>query len=538
MFCYQCQETGNRKGCTYEGVCGKTDETANLQDTLIYSLKGLAFYIRQVPDVKTRRETGMLAAECLFATVTNTNFDSARIVRYIRRVLANKAVIKEMVEKARLAGDSTSSPEITPNAEWDADSEAAIYQKSLRTGVLDIKDPDERSVKETIVYGMKGLSAYTYHAGILGYFDDTIFDFIFEGLYRTSIQTSMDELMDLVFKTGEITFRAMKILDLANSETYGIPSPVLVKTGTEDRPGILVSGHELKDLEMLLEQSMDKGVDIYTHGEMILAQSLPFFRKYPHLKGNYGNAWWLQADEFETFNGPVLVTSNCIIPPRKSYMDRLYTSSVAGYPGVKHIEETCGKTDFGEIIRLAGTCIPPKDLMEPDFMTGFNHQYLVSITDKIVEAVRAGKIKKFVVMAGCDGRDNARRYYSEKAVALEEGSIILTAGCAKYRYIKKIQGDIDGIPKVLDAGQCSDSYSILAFALHLMNVFHTEDINDLPVEIDMAWYDQKAIAIFLTLLQMGVKKIKIGPTLPEYILQYILGKISDRFEISTVLQDE
>ena len=269
MFCYQCQETGNRKGCTYEGVCGKTDETANLQDTLIYSLKGLAYYIRQVPDVKTRRDTGMLAAECLFATVTNTNFDSARIVRYIRRVLEKKDEIKEMAEKAHTAEDLAPLPEITPNAAWDADNEADIYQKSLRTGVLDIKDPDERSVKETIVYGMKGLSAYTYHAGILGFFDDSIFDFIFEGLYRTSIQTSMEDLMDLVFKTGEITFRAMKILDQANSETYGIPSPVLVKTGTGDRPGILVSGHELKDLERLLEQSAGEGVDIYTHGEMI-----------------------------------------------------------------------------------------------------------------------------------------------------------------------------------------------------------------------------------------------------------------------------
>lgn len=537
MFCYQCQETGNRKGCTYEGVCGKTDETANLQDVLIYSLKGLAFYAMRIADESDRRECGMLAAQCLFSTITNTNFDPARILGYIKMVLEKKAAIKRQFADNPSGADADLNAAITDNARWEPQNDAAIARKSLEVGVLDVKDADERSVKETILYGMKGLSAYTYQAGVLGFFDASIFDFIFEGLYKTSIKLPMEDLMDLVFTTGEYTFKAMEILDRANRETYGEAQPVLVDNRVGIRPGILVTGHELKDLEILLEQSQDKGVDVYTNGEMILAQSLPFFRKYPHLKGNYGNAWWLQTDEFDKFNGPVLVTSNCIVPPEKSYVGRLFTTSVAGYPGVRHIGETDGKKDFTPVIELAGSCKAPDDLGDKDFFTGFNHRYLVSITDKIVDAIRAGKIKKFVVMAGCDGRDSARSYYTEKALSLEEGSIILTAGCAKYRYIKKVQGDIDGIPKVLDAGQCSDSFSILAFAIHLMKVFGTEDINDLPVEIDMSWYDQKALAIFLTLLKLGVKKIKIGPTLPEYISQYIQGNISDRVEITTVLKD-
>lgn len=532
MFCYQCQETGNRKGCKYEGSCGKNDETANLQDVLIYSLKGSSFYLRQLSDEKVKQASGMLAAECLFSTVTNTNFDPARIIQYIKKVFANRAMVKEMLQGQSIELNA----EPTENALWEPDSDTAIHKKGLRISILDIKDADKRSLKETIVYGLKGMSAYIYHAGILGYFDNSLFDFIFEALYRTSMDTPMEQLMELVFKTGEFTYKSMALLDKANSETYGVPNPVTVDTGVGNKPGILVSGHELKDLEMLLDQSAGKGVDIYTNGEMILAQSMPFFRKYPHLKGNYGNAWWQQKEEFFKFNGPVLVTSNCIMPPDQCYAGRLFTSSVAGYPGVKHIGETEGKKDFSEIIALAEHCDPPQDLMEAAFMTGFNHQYLAANTDKIVEAIKEGKIKKFVVMAGCDGRDPNRTYYTKKALALEEGSIILTAGCAKYRYIKKVQGDIDGIPKVLDAGQCSDSFSLIAFALHLVKVFGVESINDLPVEIDMAWFDQKAIAIFLALLHLGVKKIKLGPTIPEYINQYIRGRLAEKYEISTVYE--
>ncbi len=531
MFCYQCQETGNGKGCRYEGSCGKTDEVANLQDVLIYSLKGSAFYLRQLDDEKVKRESGMLAAECLFATVTNTNFDPERIVGYIKRVFAGRAAVKALVR------GQTIGAEPTENALWEPEDDAAVYKKGLSISILDIQDPAERSLKETVTYALKGMSAYIYHAGVLGYYDNSLFDFIFEALYLISIDPSMEELMDLVFKAGEYTCKAMALLDTANSETYGIPSPVTVDTGAGERPGILVSGHELKDLEMLLDQSADMGMDIYTNGEMILAQSMPFFRKYPHLKGNYGNAWWQQKEEFYKFNGPVLVTSNCIVPPDKCYVERLFTSSVAGYPGVKHIEEVEGKKDFSEIIALAKGCMPPQDLKEPPFMTGFNHQYLAANTDRIVDAIKQGRIKKFVVMAGCDGRDPKRKYYTEKALALEEGNIILTAGCAKYRYIKQVQGDIDGIPRVLDAGQCSDSYSLIAFAQHLVKVFGVESLNDLPVEIDMAWFDQKAIAIFLALLHLGVKRIKLGPTIPEYINQYIRGQLLGKYELTTVAED-
>ena len=534
MFCYQCQETGNRKGCTSEGVCGKSDETANLQDVLIYCLKGLAYCLRQVPAGELTPESGMLVTECLFATVTNTNFDSKRIVEYIHKVLEHKRRLAGAVGRDAAPCATQSEAPATEQALWETKDDGEIYRKSLNISVLDIKDADERSVKETVVYALKGMSAYAYHAGVLGYYDAGLFSFIYEALFSTSIPLPMDQLMELVFKVGQYTFTAMELLDRANSEVYGGPQPVMVDTGVGGRPGILVSGHELRDLEMLLDQSQGMGVDVYTNGEMILAQSLPFFRKYPHFRGNYGNAWWQQTEEFLKFNGPVLVTSNCIVPPEKGYVDRLFTSSVAGYPGVRHIGEIDGKKDFLAIIGLAQRCPPPQDLGERGFMTGFRHQYLESITDDIVNAIKSGKIKRFVVMAGCDGRDQHRSYYTEKALALEEGSVILTAGCAKYRYIKKVTGDIGGIPKVLDAGQCSDSYSIIAFALHLMKVFHADSINDLPVEIDMAWYDQKAIAIFLCLLHLGVKRIKIGPTLPEYINQYILGRLTDRYDISTV----
>lgn len=529
MFCYQCQETSNRKGCTETGICGKTDETANLQDLLIFCLKGMAFYARLLTDEKAKKEAGILATECLYATVTNTNFDSQRIVAYIKRVLQKRAQLKSLV--------GLGGPEETENAVWEPEQDADIFKKSLIIGVLDIKDPDERSLKETITYALKGISAYTYHASVLGYYDSSIYDFIFEALYKTSIKLSLDELMQLIDKTGAITIATMALLDKANSQTYGAPQPVMVKTGAGNRPGILVTGHELKDLEMLLEQSKDQGIDIYTNGEMVLAQSLPFFKKYPHLMGNYGNAWWQQTEDFDSFNGPILVTSNCIVPPAKEYKKRIFTTSVAGYPGVEHIEEKNGKKDFSYLINAAKSCDPPLDLKEPDFMSGFGHQFLVSVTDKVVEAVKAGKIKKFVVMAGCDGRDVRRTYYTEKALELPQDNVILTAGCAKYRYIKKVTGDIDGIPRVIDAGQCSDSYSLVAFALHLMEVFGAKSINELPVEFDIAWYDQKAIAILLALVTLGINKIKIGPTLPDYFNQYLVGKIADKVEITTVFDE-
>lgn len=536
MFCYQCQETGNRKGCTTTGICGKSDETANLQDLLIFCLKGLAFFAHQLSDENAKRQSGILATECLYSTITNTNFDSQRMVIYIKEVLEHRSKIKKLMNKT-ISPHNTIWISETENALWEAKSDQDIYKKSLIVGVLNVVDSDERSLKETIIYGLKGISAYAYHASVLGYFNNDIYDFIFEALYKTSIKISLDELMELVFKTGEFTIITMELLDKANSEVYGVPQPVLVKTGIGEKPGILVTGHELKDLELLLEQSQNQGIDIYTNGEMILAQSLPYFKRYPHLKGNYGNAWWQQTTEFLRFNGAILVTSNCIVPPLKEYTDRIFTTSVAGYPGVKHIEEINGRKDFSDIISLAKTCNPPVDLGEPNFMTGFNHRYLISISDKIVEAIKQGKIKKFIVMAGCDGRDQNRSYYTQKALTLPQDNIILTAGCAKYRYIKKVSGDIDGIPRVIDAGQCSDSFTIIAFAMHLMKVFDKSSINELPVEFDIAWYDQKAIAILLALIKLGVNKIKIGPTLPEYINQYLIKKISAKVEISTVYND-
>jgi len=529
MFCYQCQETSNRKGCTETGICGKTDETANLQDLLIFCLKGLAFYARQLSDEKVKREAGVLTTECLYATVTNTNFDSKRIVEYIKKVLAERNKLKGLVTPSGL--------EETENALWEPEDDSDLFKKSLIVGVLDIKDPDERSLKETVIYCLKGISAYAYHASVLGYHDDTIYEFIFEALYKTSIPASLDELLELTLKTGGMTVTTMALLDKANSETYGAPQPVMVKTGVGHKPGILVSGHELKDLELLLEQSKNEDIDIYTNGEMILAQSLPYFKKYPHLMGNYGNAWWQQTEDFASFNGPIIVTSNCIVPPTEEYKNRIFTTSVAGFPGVKHIPEVKGKKDFSYVIEAAKSCDPPKDLGDTDFMSGFGHQFLESVTDKVVDAIKAGKIKKFVVMAGCDGRDVRRTYYTQKALELPYDNVILTAGCAKYRYIKKVKGDIDGIPRVIDAGQCSDSYSLVAFALHLMNVFGVKSINDLPVEFDIAWYDQKAIAILIALVTLGVNKIKIGPTLPEYFNQYLAKKVADRTEISTVFDE-
>lgn len=527
MFCFQCQETGNGKGCIEAGICGKSDETANLQDLLIYSLKGLAFYAHQISDEKLKRETGILITECLYSTVTNTNFDPQRMVEYIKKGLKSKSKLENL-------GYKNKDLKITENALWHAQSDKDIYKKSLTVGILDIKDEDERSLKETIIYALKGISAYTFHASVLGFFDNNIYDFIFEALYKTSIDISLDELMQLILKTGEITIVAMALLDKANSQTYGEPSPVLVDAGVGEKPGILVTGHELKDLELLLEQSKNQGIDIYTNGEMILAQSLPFFKKYPHLKGNYGNAWWMQTSDFDDFNGPILVTSNCIVPPEDEYKDRIYTTSVAGFPGVEHIKEINGRKDFSRIIELAKKCRAPKDLNHPDFMSGFGHHYLISNTDKIVNAIKEGKIKKFVVMAGCDGRDQKRKYYTNKAVSLPKDSIILTAGCAKYRYIKKVKGDIDGIPRVIDAGQCSDCYSLVAFALHLLKVFELEDINDLPLEFDIAWYDQKAVAVLLALYKLGIKNIKFGPTLPDYLNQYFINKVSDKTKITTV----
>ncbi len=526
MFCYQCQETGSGKGCTALGVCGKSDETANLQDLLIWLLKGMSFYAGSMVE---KRTAGVITAECLFATVTNTNFDASRIIDYSKKVIALRETLRSHAGVL-----ATALPEC---ATWTPSTDKEFFRKSLDIGILQTADPDLRSLREIITYALKGMAAYTYHAAILNVYDDALFDFMFRALNAAAQETDKDILMNMVMEAGKFTLLAMDVLDRANSQAYGTPGPVIVHAGVGTRPGILVSGHELKDLEMLLDQTVDAGVDVYTNGEMILAHSLPFFNKYPHLVGNYGNAWWQQTTEFARFNGAVLVTSNCIVPVEPAYADRIFTASVAGYPGVPHMGEFNGKKDFSAVIARAKKCFPPESLNEPDFPHGFGHAYLGAHKEKIIDLIHREKIKKFVVMAGCDGRDMRRRYYTDKALSLPSDTIILTAGCAKYRYIKHMPGTIEGIPRVLDAGQCSDTYSLIAFARELAATLHISDLNDLPIEYDIAWYDQKAIAIFLTLLYLGIKNIKIGPTLPEYFQQYIAAHLPPAFHISTVHRD-
>ena len=537
MFCYQCQETGNGKGCTALGMCGKTDETANLQDLLIYVLEGLSFYANALVsnksfDAELKNKTGIIVTESLFATITNTNFDPKRILSYAKRALNQREILKN--EYLKTAKKSESIPDC---ALWAPKDDKDIYQKSYTVGVLETRDPDLRSVKETITYALKGIAAYTYHAAILNYFDDSIFDFIFMAMAENNKETNIEKLLPLVIETGKYNLKAMAILDKANSSVYGIPAPVKVNTSAGKRPGILVTGHDLKDLDMLMLQSEGQGVDIYTNGEMVLAQSLPYFRKFKHLAGNYGNAWWQQGEEFKFFNGPILVTSNCIIPPEESYIKRIFTTSVAGFPGVEHIEEHNGKKDFSKIISLAKTLPSPEPLNDNTFMSGFGNQYLISVKDKVIELVKQGKIKKFIAMGGCDGRESKRKYYRDKALSLPKDTIILTAGCAKYRFIKEIPDTIEGIPRVLDAGQCSDNYSFLVFALELAKSLGIKDLNDLPIEYDIAWYDQKAVAVLLTLVYLGIKKINFGPTLPDYLTQYIIKHIKKTSDITTVYNE-
>jgi len=535
MFCYQCQETGNGKGCTAGGACGKTDETANLQDLLIYTLRGIAFIADRIfnanrhSDTELKRKTGVMIAESLFATITNTNFDPDRIAGFIESALSQREALKAVYLK--YYKDLSGLPE---SAKWSASGVAEIVSKSYSLSVLEFSDPDLRSVKETITYGLKGLSAYAYHAAIMGFYDDSIFDFIFAALAKTDNSAPMEGLLEFVLETGHCNLKAMAVLDKANNETYGSPEPTSIESKVGSRPGILVSGHDLHDLDLILRQSEGSGVDIFTNGEMILAQSMPYFKKFRHFSSHYGNAWWQQNNEFASFNGPIVVTSNCIIPVEDAYKDRIYTSSVAGYPGVPHIGAKNGEKDFSAVIEQAKKLKAPAPLNDAPFMSGFGHNTLMSVKDKVIALVKAGKIKRFVAMGGCDGRDPRRSYYTEKALSLPQDTVILTAGCAKFRYIRLVKGDIDGIPRVLDAGQCSDNYSFLVFALELAKSLGINDINELPVEFDIAWYDQKAVAVLLTLVYLGVKKIKLGPTLPEFLTQYLVGKLKDRVEVTTV----
>ncbi|OGI11202.1 MAG: hydroxylamine reductase [Candidatus Margulisbacteria bacterium GWF2_35_9] len=528
MFCYQCQETAKGKGCDYLGVCGKKEDTANLQDLLIYTVKGVA--IAQLTSGEGKdisKEVSKYLMDGLFTTITNANFDNESIAKKIKKGLKLR---NKLLTNVNVVNSSDL-------LEWTGNSVEDFEKKAKSVGVLRTENEDVRSLRELVVYGLKGMAAYAQHANVLGYENKEIFAFIVKALAATEDDSlSVDDLVALVLETGKYGVDAMAILDKANTTSYGNPEITKVNIGVSDKPGILVSGHDLKDLEELLIQSQGTGVDIYTHGEMLPANYYPAFKKYKNFVGNYGNGWWKQKEEFESFNGPILMTTNCIVPPKDSYKDKMFTSGSAGYPGVKHIADaTEGKAkDYTALIALAKTCESPIEIETGTIVGGFAHNQVMQLADKVIDAVKSGAVKKFVVMAGCDGRQKGRNYYTEFAEALPKDSIILTAGCAKFRYNKLKLGDIGGIPRVLDAGQCNDSYSLAVIALKLKEVFELDDINDLPIFYNIAWYEQKAVIVLLALLYLGVKNIHLGPTLPAFLSPNVVKVLVDNFGIAGI----
>lgn len=493
FFCYQCQETLGGKGCTVKGVCGKSAEAAILQDKLIYLTKKLC--TAKVDDINK------VVTINLFSTITNANFDAKSLSNRIETTL-------------NLIPNDITIPE--------------------NVGVMSEADEDKRSLKELITYGLKGMSAYLYHANALGYDDEAINKFMQSTLAKLLDDMNVEDLIALTLETGKVGVDVMALLDKANTETYGNPELTKVNLGVRNNPGILISGHDLADLEMLLEQTDGTGVDVYTHGEMLPAHYYPKFKKYQHFAGNYGNAWYLQTTEFEKFNGPILLTTNCLVPPKDSYKNRVFTTGAVGFEGCQHIEEINGKKDFSKIIELAKKCQPPIELETGEIVGGFAHEQVFAVADKVVEAVKNGAIKKFVVMAGCDGRMKSRQYYADFAKALPKDTVILTAGCAKYKYIKLDLGDIGGIPRVLDAGQCNDSYSLAVIALKLKEIFNLDSVNDLPIVYNIAWYEQKAVIVLLALLYLGVKNIHLGPTLPAFLSPNVAKVLIEKFGIGTI----
>ena len=524
MFCFQCQETAKNSGCTMRGVCGKQEATSNLQDLLIYVLKGISAVADAAGD--TDPKTGLFIAQSLFTTITNANFDDEVFIARIREALKLREQLKE-----KHAG--VISDKLPEAVFWTADSVEEFNTKALEVGVLSTANEDVRSLRELLVIGLKGVAAYADHAAMLGHEDDSVYAFLTEALASTTKDLSLDEMVAKVLKAGETAVNAMALLDKANTTAYGNPEITKVNIGVRNNPGILISGHDLKDMEELLKQTEGTGVDVYTHSEMLPANYYPAFKKYEHFVGNYGNAWWKQNKEFESFNGPILMTTNCITPVKDAYKDRIFTTGMTGYPGVKHIPDRKdgGTKDFSEIIALAKTCQPPTEIETGEIVGGFAHAQVMALADKIVDAVKSGAIKRFVVMAGCDGRQKSRSYFTEVAEELPEDTIILTAGCAKYRYNKLNLGDIGGIPRVLDAGQCNDSYSLAVIALKLKEVFGLDDINDLPLSFDLAWYEQKAVAVLLALLFLGVKGIRLGPTLPAFLSPNVAKVLVENFNI-------
>ena len=528
MFCYQCQETAGCKGCTVVGVCGKQPDVAAMQDLLVWVTKGISAVTTRLREEgrAVADEVNHLVTENLFTTITNANFDKAAIEKRIEKTLEMKTALWEQLERR------DNLPEA---AGWTGEPSEFI-KKASEAGVLIGQNEDIISLRSLITYGLKGLSAYTRHANVLLQEDREADAFLQRALAATLDDgLSVDDLIHLTLETGKYGVRGMALLDRANTETYGNPEITTVDIGVGSNPGILVSGHDLRDMEMLLEQTQGTGVDVYTHSEMLPAQYYPAFKKYPNFKGNYGNAWWRQKEEFETFNGPILMTTNCIVPPKDSYKDRLYTTGAAGYPGCTYINGGIGgKKDFSVIIQHAKRCEPPTGIEQGQIVGGFAHAQVLALADKVVDAVKSGKIRKFVVMAGCDGRAKSRTYYTDFAKALPEDTVILTAGCAKYRYNKLNLGDIEGIPRVLDAGQCNDSYSLAVIAMKLQEIFGLDDINDLPIIYNIAWYEQKAVIVLLALLSLGIKNIHLGPTLPAFLSPNVVNVLVEKFGIAGI----
>ena len=528
MFCYQCQETAGCKGCTVVGVCGKQPDVAAMQDLLVWVTKGISAVTTRLREEgrAVADEVNHLVTENLFTTITNANFDKVAIDKRIEKTLEMKTALWEQLERR------DNLPEA---AGWTGEPSEFI-KKASEAGVLIGQNEDIISLRSLITYGLKGLSAYTRHANVLLQEDREVDAFLQRALAATLDDgLSVDDLIHLTLETGEYGVRGMALLDRANTETYGNPEITTVDIGVGSNPGILVSGHDLRDMEMLLEQTQGTGVDVYTHSEMLPAQYYPAFKKYPNFKGNYGNAWWRQKEEFEMFNGPILMTTNCIVPPKDSYKDRLYTTGAAGYPGCTYINGGIGgKKDFSVIIQHAKRCEPPTGIEQGQIVGGFAHAQVLALADKVVDAVKSGKIRKFVVMAGCDGRAKSRTYYTDFAKALPEDTVILTAGCAKYRYNKLNLGDIEGIPRVLDAGQCNDSYSLAVIAMKLQEIFGLDDINDLPIIYNIAWYEQKAVIVLLALLSLGIKNIHLGPTLPAFLSPNVVNVLVEKFGIAGI----
>ena len=541
MFCFQCQETAKNEGCTVKGVCGKTDEVSNLQDVLVFAAKGVAAYSSQLRNAGKRYDkVDEYLFRSLFISITNANFDGAEIIEAIKEGVNLRNFLKSELEKAGIALDPKFENDFLTTYEYSENDD--LVELSKKVGVLRTENIDVRSLREMVLYGLKGMAAYGFHAYNLGSTDNDIYKFYEKALLATVDDSlSAEELTALVFETGEYGVKVMALLDGANTSAYGTPVATEVNIGVGKNPGILISGHDLKDIKELLEQTEGTGVDVYTHSEMLPAHYYPELKKYKHLVGNYGNAWYHQVTEFETFNGPVVFTTNCIVPPKpnSTYNDRIFTLNAAGYPGWKKLKaDENGKIDYTEVIELAKKCEAPKEIETGTIVGGFAHGQVFAVADKVVEAVKSGAIKKFIVMSGCDARMARRSYYTEFAEKLPKDTVILTSGCAKFRYNKLGLGDINGIPRVLDAGQCNDSYSWAVVALKLKEIFNANDINDLPIEFNIAWYEQKAVIVLLALLYLGIKNIHVGPTLPAFISPNVAKLLNEQFGLGSITNVE